>query len=945
MSDQHSPPRDPASPSRDTGSPTTDTDAVSPDAGTPFADTGTSPTDTGASPTDSGASPTDPGASSTDAVFPETGTPAADTGASPTDAAISPTDTGASSSDTGAAPTDTGVEQSAEDSAETRATSTGPESPAPEAVAAPVASRAAATGTGASGSSGGGGGFLSWTSAVSGDLSIFWLPSLMLVVVAFMVAGVLGGGYGIPALFRDDCQLLTADGYGWPSIVNSPLFLAQVFAGLLSAILWAYVVIRGLTGPGVSTSLGASMGAFASRFLFFGLVFLGAGAYNLYLAREAALATSGFSDCYGVQEHLQAAAVRVAVGWAMGLAIGLIYGTFILTLHRLFGTAKKDEASVSVVGWLLWLLGIAVLAGLWIYPVLIPAASILVLLITILVIYTFIASLPRGLRFPAFVLLLGWIVYANQATDKYKFPGIERADGTSYYQADAVPAVDAGEATLVDPVAALQNWKDRWQAAQPAAAAADDTGEATAAEAAKPKLVLVATSGGAYRAAFWTGLVMDRLIAEEDAADSDLTGITDAVRLITGASGGMVGAAYYAANRTEDGVASVPSVTIGGVDFGPTVSSLWRDILEAQEQTPAAKASRMAGGSGAAAEETMSKECFQRETRYPIPGDSLSPVVQQLAQRDFFHLFIPRDFPCERGVILENQWLTLAPTYADWRTGEEQGWRPSLILSPMIVEKGQPLLISNLDLGGIRALPGGQEVMEFFNLFPGAEASFRIKTAVRMNATFPLISPAVMLPTEPRYRVVDAGYYDNNGIAVAVSFLSVPEVQDWLLENVSRVILIQLRAFPIGPDADPVERGQVSFDLPFSFLTSPVQGASTARKSAMVYRNEQELALVRSVLDERLSASQCADADDVAACRSSLADQDSFVETVVFENDTDVSLNWYLTEKELVSELYDVTQPAEGPAPADITAAEQERREQKEAFAAALDRLRTLWMQ
>ena len=144
---------------------------------------------------------------------------------------------------------------------------------------------------------------------------------------------------------------------------------------------------------------------------------------------------------------------------------------------------------------------------------------------------------------------------------------------------------------------------------------------------------------------------------------------------------------------------------------------------------------------------------------------------------------------------------------------------PSLILSPMIVEDGRLLLISNLDLKSTvahasHALAGGgrprglerppsparrqprtenglrlqgSKVTEIndgtgvgiYSLYglrvlqalPDGEGVPGLATAVRMNATFPMVSPAVNLPTDPPRRVVNAGYFDNYGIQVATSWL------------------------------------------------------------------------------------------------------------------------------------------------------------------------------
>src|SRR5437660_11914280 len=57
-------------------------------------------------------------------------------------------------------------------------------------------------------------------------------------------------------------------------------------------------------------------------------------------------------------------------------------------------------------------------------------------------------------------------------------------------------------------------------------------------------MLVVAASGGGIRAGLWTAAVLAEL-------ERQVTGSSFDVRLITGASGGMVGAAYYAA-RMDD---------------------------------------------------------------------------------------------------------------------------------------------------------------------------------------------------------------------------------------------------------------------------------------------------------------------------------------------------------------------------------------------------------
>ncbi len=92
----------------------------------------------------------------------------------------------------------------------------------------------------------------------------------------------------------------------------------------------------------------------------------------------------------------------------------------------------------------------------------------------------------------------------------------------------------------------------------------------------------------------------------------------------------------------------------------------------------------------------------QDQGSLPISKDSLSPIAQHLTQSDLPRIVWPFAQAVDRGTVLENQWPTINRTFADLRQGEIAGKRASIIVPPMIVETGQPLLISNLDLGKLR---------------------------------------------------------------------------------------------------------------------------------------------------------------------------------------------------------------------------------------------------
>ena len=162
-----------------------------------------------------------------------------------------------------------------------------------------------------------------------------------------------------------------------------------------------------------------------------------------------------------------------------------------------------------------------------------------------------------------------------------------------------------------------------------------------------------------------------------------------------------------------------------------------------------------------------------------------------------------------RGRALESAWVRhtdglLGRTFRELRPGEAEGWLPSLVYTPMLVEDGRRLLVSNLDLHVPEASCGGGERwprqkltrlslsgVQLFQLFPRKQRAFQVAAAARMSASFPYMSPASALPTPPRVRVVDAGYYDNYGVDLAVQWLHAH--RQWVRECTSGVVLIQIR--------------------------------------------------------------------------------------------------------------------------------------------------------
>lgn len=386
-----------------------------------------------------------------------------------------------------------------------------------------------------------------------------------------------------------------------------------------------------------------------------------------------------------------------------------------------------------------------------------------------------------------------------------------------------------------------------------------------------PRLVVVCVSGGASRSAMWTNLVLNQL-----ERDPQLPGFSRQVRIVTGASGGMVGASYWVATLSDSG---------------------------------------------------HSSEQLDPETFLPRLGqDHLTSVGHHALFLDLPTLFLPGEFEADRGIALEKAWSVnfagaLDGSFRSLAAGEMAGWRPSLIFSPMLVEDGRQLLVSNLylpyltdstgallnnggdDLTPRRGRPAGKprpgfsgkkmaepevrmkktppqryslSALEFFQLFPRADA-FRLSTAARMNASFPYISPAVDLPTEPRRRVVDAGYYDNYGVSLAARWLA--QHREWLEENTSGVVLIQIRdsaseirrLFP-----DQQERSW-SWSRGVEWLTGPLVGAASAREAQMSFHNDATLESLTDLFND---------------------DGREFFTTVVFEATVPIAMTWLVTRQD-----------------------------------------------
>jgi hypothetical protein len=395
----------------------------------------------------------------------------------------------------------------------------------------------------------------------------------------------------------------------------------------------------------------------------------------------------------------------------------------------------------------------------------------------------------------------------------------------------------------------------------------------------KRPLILVCTSGGGIRAASWTAGILGQL-TEQMPRFRELT------LLVTGASGGMVGASAWLASLRRPGT--------------PT-------------PVPPGFADELSGAVG---------------------QDSLTDLARAWFFIDAVRSFSSAPNRGDRGRTMQARWQSdlqaigadLGVRLEQLRDEEAQGRLPTAVYSPMIIEDGRRLLLSNASLARVVraelpwvAVQPGQaagrgasstSAYHLRDISPAAFERITLATAARLSASFPYVSPAALLPTTPRTRLVDAGYYDNYGVNLVAGWLreALEHQRSWLERHVSRILVIQIRDEPFAtdepprtestpggastPPAAPRAPAQASSPVPAdgtSFgarvqralegLTTPIEGMFQARGAAMRFRNDAELDAVSQSYEATFG--------------------DDFVLTQVFELKGEVSLSWYLTSAEL----------------------------------------------
>ncbi len=374
----------------------------------------------------------------------------------------------------------------------------------------------------------------------------------------------------------------------------------------------------------------------------------------------------------------------------------------------------------------------------------IPAASSILIVFALLI--AVIGALTYFLQswsLPAVIILLFLlnILYEKEIIDpRNKAYGLnyknknERPD----YNKIALNALCTQEKITADRenmIGILNNWKAKQQEA-------------------KPVIVFINVSGGGLRSAAFT---MNALQKIDSICQGNLMNNTF---MISGASGGMLAAAYY------------------------------RELYKNRDSK-----ARM--------------NIYDKKYTNNISKDLLNPVFTSLMARDIFapaqrftvgeHSYVKdRGYAFEKK-LSDNTNGLLNKQMKDLRADESAANIPFMIFDAVIKADARKMMISTQPISFMMKPFSTKndstispDAVDFAALFAKQNPmDMRMLTALRMNATFPYVLPNVWLPSNPVIDVMDAGLRDNYGQETSMRFID--NFKEWIKENTGGVLFIQIR--------------------------------------------------------------------------------------------------------------------------------------------------------
>ena len=274
-------------------------------------------------------------------------------------------------------------------------------------------------------------------------------------------------------------------------------------------------------------------------------------------------------------------------------------------------------------------------------------------------------------------------------------------------------------------------------------------------------LIIVATSGGGIRAAYWTANVLGTLQDKYPRLHEDLLAISSV-------SGGSIGAAVYETlllDARKTGNALVPDCTLDGKK--PGFATCGREVLS---------------------------------------GDFLAPTLMSMLYPDVMQRFLPVAFLPDRASALEQSWEAgwdkvapegrfAMPFSAFWTRKPTDPALPALFLNSTSTVRGQRIMTSTVKFDS-----GLREAVDLLQAGSGdSRLNLRVSSAANNSARFPYVGPTGKYQAAPQDGVVDGGYFDNFGAVTAQELVGLlrPMIDRTGAGRPTGIVVIQISNDPL----------------------------------------------------------------------------------------------------------------------------------------------------
>jgi len=244
-------------------------------------------------------------------------------------------------------------------------------------------------------------------------------------------------------------------------------------------------------------------------------------------------------------------------------------------------------------------------------------------------------------------------------------------------------------------------------------------------------------------------------------------------------------------------------------------------------------------------------------------ADSLDAASWGILYLDFwrfiglpFLIFPERD----RGWAIEQDWKAIMRTGAGTTLSSlnarvKKGNIPIPVFNATVAADGSPLFFSPLYLPFSTKLSGTAEKNFIARIkdedYPGKQVDIDLSTAARLSAAFPYVSPISRNNNKNGEKIylADGGYFDNFGLYSAINFV------EWLKNSdhaehaqVDKVLLVSVRAFP------PEEKREKEGSNWMHSVSGPISIMMAGRSTSQAEHLSKEVGFLQELLKKSKGA-------------------------------------------------------------------------------------------